>query len=184
MGVACQEGEKAVAFLLREHGKKKARVIRMWTKKNGSWVKQARSCHIITRKFPPPSLSGSKKFLGGFQYWIYFLLVFCLTSLLSFLFLSCACQKYLNEVSLSGALDFSWKSGCANVSWVSKFSLLMCRWLRAYESASSFHFSNYFVGFLSETTATLAGSGFRDEKENLKWWVVWKMAPGILCLKS
>ncbi|KAL7988170.1 hypothetical protein Chor_007089, partial [Crotalus horridus] len=43
------------------------------------------------------------------------------------------------------------------------------KWLRAYESASSFHFSNYFVGFLSETTATLAGSGFREEKENLKW---------------
>uniref|UniRef100_A0A8C6XKE1 Protein-serine O-palmitoleoyltransferase porcupine n=1 Tax=Naja naja TaxID=35670 RepID=A0A8C6XKE1_NAJNA len=43
------------------------------------------------------------------------------------------------------------------------------KWLRAYESASSFHFSNYFVGFLSETTATLAGSGFTEEKENLKW---------------
>ncbi|XP_026567405.1 protein-serine O-palmitoleoyltransferase porcupine [Pseudonaja textilis] len=45
----------------------------------------------------------------------------------------------------------------------------LMRWLRAYESASSFHFSNYFVGFLSETTATLAGSGFTEEKENLKW---------------
>ncbi|XP_062827360.1 protein-serine O-palmitoleoyltransferase porcupine isoform X2 [Anolis carolinensis] len=45
----------------------------------------------------------------------------------------------------------------------------MVRWLRAYESASSFHFSNYFVGFLSETTATLAGSGFTEEKDNLKW---------------
>ena len=33
----------------------------------------------------------------------------------------------------------------------------------------SFHFSNYFVGFLSETTATLAGAGFTEEKENLKW---------------
>ncbi|KAJ6628047.1 hypothetical protein lerEdw1_014726, partial [Lerista edwardsae] len=45
----------------------------------------------------------------------------------------------------------------------------MVRWLRAYESASSFHFSNYFVGFLSETTATLAGAGFTEEKDNLKW---------------
>ncbi|XP_030047908.1 protein-serine O-palmitoleoyltransferase porcupine [Microcaecilia unicolor] len=43
------------------------------------------------------------------------------------------------------------------------------RWLRAYESAVSFHFSNYFVGFLSEGTATLAGAGFSEEKENVKW---------------
>uniref|UniRef100_A0A8C5FD83 Porcupine O-acyltransferase n=1 Tax=Gadus morhua TaxID=8049 RepID=A0A8C5FD83_GADMO len=43
------------------------------------------------------------------------------------------------------------------------------RWLLAYENAVSFHFSNYFVGFLSETTATLAGAGFTEEKENLKW---------------
>lgn len=33
----------------------------------------------------------------------------------------------------------------------------------------SFHFSNYFVGYLSETTSTLAGAGFTEEKENLKW---------------
>ncbi|XP_061470272.1 protein-serine O-palmitoleoyltransferase porcupine isoform X2 [Rhineura floridana] len=46
---------------------------------------------------------------------------------------------------------------------------LLRKWLRAYESASSFHFSNYFVGLLSETTATLAGSGFTEEKDNLKW---------------
>uniref|UniRef100_A0A8D2JL87 Protein-serine O-palmitoleoyltransferase porcupine n=1 Tax=Varanus komodoensis TaxID=61221 RepID=A0A8D2JL87_VARKO len=45
----------------------------------------------------------------------------------------------------------------------------LMRWLRAYESASSFHFSNYFVGFLSEMTATLAGSGFTEEKDHLKW---------------
>ncbi|XP_075394836.1 protein-serine O-palmitoleoyltransferase porcupine isoform X1 [Tenrec ecaudatus] len=43
------------------------------------------------------------------------------------------------------------------------------RWLRAYESAVSFHFSNYFVGFLSEATATLAGAGFTEEKDHLKW---------------
>ena len=43
------------------------------------------------------------------------------------------------------------------------------RWLLAYENTLSFHFSNYFVGYLSETTATLAGSGFTEEKENLKW---------------
>ncbi|XP_038143234.1 protein-serine O-palmitoleoyltransferase porcupine-like isoform X3 [Cyprinodon tularosa] len=29
--------------------------------------------------------------------------------------------------------------------------------------------SNYFVGYLGETTATLAGAGFTEEKENLKW---------------
>ncbi|XP_004713232.1 protein-serine O-palmitoleoyltransferase porcupine isoform X3 [Echinops telfairi] len=45
----------------------------------------------------------------------------------------------------------------------------MVRWLRAYESAVSFHFSNYFVGFLSEATATLAGAGFTEEKDHLKW---------------
>lgn len=43
------------------------------------------------------------------------------------------------------------------------------RWLLAYENTLSFHFSNYFVSYLSETTATLAGSGFTEEKENLKW---------------
>ncbi|OWJ99113.1 PORCN [Cervus elaphus hippelaphus] len=44
----------------------------------------------------------------------------------------------------------------------------MVRWLRAYESAVSFHFSNYFVGFLSEATATLAGAGFTEEKDHLE----------------
>ncbi|KAG8002490.1 WD repeat-containing protein 13 [Nibea albiflora] len=42
-------------------------------------------------------------------------------------------------------------------------------WLLAYENTLSFHFSNYFVGYLSETTTTLAGAGFTEEKENLKW---------------
>ncbi|KAJ0064357.1 hypothetical protein NL108_006356, partial [Boleophthalmus pectinirostris] len=48
---------------------------------------------------------------------------------------------------------------------------LLRRWLLAYENTLSFHFSNYFVGYLSETTATLAGAGFTEEKENLKWSV-------------
>ncbi|NXO05077.1 PORCN palmitoleoyltransferase, partial [Rhinopomastus cyanomelas] len=43
------------------------------------------------------------------------------------------------------------------------------RWLRAYESALSFHFSNYFVAFLSEATATLAGSGSSQHHDNLSW---------------
>lgn len=43
------------------------------------------------------------------------------------------------------------------------------RWLLAYENSLSFHLSNYFVGYLSETTTTLAGAGFSEEKENLKW---------------
>ncbi|XP_027880517.1 protein-serine O-palmitoleoyltransferase porcupine isoform X2 [Xiphophorus couchianus] len=46
---------------------------------------------------------------------------------------------------------------------------LLAKWLLAYENTMSFHFSNYFVGYLSETTATLAGAGFTEEKENLKW---------------
>uniref|UniRef100_A0A8C5PH84 Protein-serine O-palmitoleoyltransferase porcupine n=1 Tax=Leptobrachium leishanense TaxID=445787 RepID=A0A8C5PH84_9ANUR len=44
-----------------------------------------------------------------------------------------------------------------------------CRWLRAYENASSFHFSNYFVGFLSEVTALLSGAGFSEEKDHVEW---------------
>ncbi|KAK7145905.1 hypothetical protein R3I93_013590 [Phoxinus phoxinus] len=43
------------------------------------------------------------------------------------------------------------------------------RWLQAYENSLSFHFSNYFVSYLGETTTTLAGAGFTEEKDNLKW---------------
>ncbi|XP_071385235.1 protein-serine O-palmitoleoyltransferase porcupine-like isoform X1 [Centroberyx affinis] len=43
------------------------------------------------------------------------------------------------------------------------------KWLHAYESAVSFHFSNYFVGHLSEGTTMLAGAGFTEEKDNIKW---------------
>lgn len=43
------------------------------------------------------------------------------------------------------------------------------RWLDAYETAVSFHFSNYFVGHLSEGTALLAGAGAAEEKEKLLW---------------
>ena len=46
---------------------------------------------------------------------------------------------------------------------------LLRKCLRAYESAVSFRFSNYFVGFLSEATATLAGTGFTKEKDHLEW---------------
>uniref|UniRef100_A0AAY4DU27 Porcupine O-acyltransferase n=1 Tax=Denticeps clupeoides TaxID=299321 RepID=A0AAY4DU27_9TELE len=46
---------------------------------------------------------------------------------------------------------------------------LMLRWLHAYENAVSFHYSNYFVSYLSESTATLAGAGFTDLKDNVKW---------------
>ncbi|XP_061626913.1 protein-serine O-palmitoleoyltransferase porcupine-like isoform X2 [Phyllopteryx taeniolatus] len=45
----------------------------------------------------------------------------------------------------------------------------LAKWLLAYENTLSFHLSNYFVAYLSETTATLAGAGFTEEKENLKW---------------
>uniref|UniRef100_A0A8C2A3A7 Porcupine O-acyltransferase n=1 Tax=Cyprinus carpio TaxID=7962 RepID=A0A8C2A3A7_CYPCA len=43
------------------------------------------------------------------------------------------------------------------------------RWLQAYENTLSFHFSNYFVSYLGEMTTTLAGAGFTEEKDNLKW---------------
>uniref|UniRef100_A0A3P8WWX1 Porcupine O-acyltransferase n=1 Tax=Cynoglossus semilaevis TaxID=244447 RepID=A0A3P8WWX1_CYNSE len=46
---------------------------------------------------------------------------------------------------------------------------LLRGWFLAYENSMSFHFSNYFVGYFSETTATLAGAGFTEEKDNLKW---------------
>lgn len=45
------------------------------------------------------------------------------------------------------------------------------RWLHAYENAVSFHFSNYFVGHLSESTTVLAGAGFTEDKDNVKWGV-------------
>ncbi|XP_038146314.1 protein-serine O-palmitoleoyltransferase porcupine-like [Cyprinodon tularosa] len=43
------------------------------------------------------------------------------------------------------------------------------KWLRAYENAVSFHFSNYFVGHLSEGTSMLAGAGFTEEKDKVHW---------------
>ncbi|XP_029975287.1 protein-serine O-palmitoleoyltransferase porcupine-like isoform X2 [Salarias fasciatus] len=43
------------------------------------------------------------------------------------------------------------------------------RWLDAYENAVSFHFSNYFVGHLSEATSMLAGAGFSEEKDHVRW---------------
>nr|CAJ81389.1 porcupine homolog [Xenopus tropicalis] len=46
---------------------------------------------------------------------------------------------------------------------------LLRKWLRAYENTSSFHFSNYFVGFLSEVTAMLSGAGFSEEKDHIRW---------------
>ncbi|KAM8934614.1 protein-serine O-palmitoleoyltransferase porcupine isoform 2-T2 [Pelodytes ibericus] len=46
---------------------------------------------------------------------------------------------------------------------------LLRKWLQAYENASSFHFSNYFVGFLSEVTTVLSGAGFSEEKDHIEW---------------
>lgn len=43
------------------------------------------------------------------------------------------------------------------------------RWLDAYENAVSFHFSNYFVGHLSEGSAMLAGAGATEEKGRTSW---------------
>uniref|UniRef100_A0A8V5GQQ6 Protein-serine O-palmitoleoyltransferase porcupine n=1 Tax=Melopsittacus undulatus TaxID=13146 RepID=A0A8V5GQQ6_MELUD len=41
------------------------------------------------------------------------------------------------------------------------------QWLRAYESALSFHCSSFFVAFLSEATATISGSGASGHREDL-----------------
>nr|XP_061802440.1 protein-serine O-palmitoleoyltransferase porcupine-like isoform X2 [Nerophis lumbriciformis] len=46
---------------------------------------------------------------------------------------------------------------------------LLRRWLLAYENTLSFHSSNYFVAYLSETTTTLAGAGYSQEKDKLRW---------------
>ncbi|XP_030640047.1 porcupine O-acyltransferase like [Chanos chanos] len=46
---------------------------------------------------------------------------------------------------------------------------LLRKWLHAYENALSFHFSNYFVSYLSEITTVMAGAGFTEHKDNLKW---------------
>uniref|UniRef100_A0A672M470 Protein-serine O-palmitoleoyltransferase porcupine-like n=1 Tax=Sinocyclocheilus grahami TaxID=75366 RepID=A0A672M470_SINGR len=46
---------------------------------------------------------------------------------------------------------------------------LLRKWLQAYENTLSFHFSNYFVSYLGEMSTTLAGAGFTEEKDNLKW---------------
>ncbi|XP_068602784.1 protein-serine O-palmitoleoyltransferase porcupine-like [Brachionichthys hirsutus] len=43
------------------------------------------------------------------------------------------------------------------------------RWLLAYETALSFHFSNYFVGHLSEGSSMLAGAGFTEQKGAVSW---------------
>ncbi|XP_003978495.1 protein-serine O-palmitoleoyltransferase porcupine-like isoform X1 [Takifugu rubripes] len=43
------------------------------------------------------------------------------------------------------------------------------KWLDAYENAVSFHFSNYFVGHLSEGSAMLAGAGATEEKGRTSW---------------
>ncbi|XP_072223440.1 protein-serine O-palmitoleoyltransferase porcupine-like isoform X2 [Leuresthes tenuis] len=43
------------------------------------------------------------------------------------------------------------------------------KWLYAYENAVSFHFSNFFVGHLSEGTSMLAGACFTEEKDHIRW---------------
>ncbi|XP_049608694.2 protein-serine O-palmitoleoyltransferase porcupine isoform X3 [Syngnathus scovelli] len=50
-----------------------------------------------------------------------------------------------------------------------EFLFVLCRWQSAYENALSFHFSNYFVGHLSESTSMLAGAGHIEEKDNIRW---------------
>ncbi|XP_034552589.1 protein-serine O-palmitoleoyltransferase porcupine-like [Notolabrus celidotus] len=87
-------------------------------------------------------------------------------------------------------LSFSWVKGCSFSLMKSQLCLLVStciapylftlfipiegnafsqKWMHAYENAVSFHFSNYFVGHLSEGTCMLAGAGFTEEKENLRW---------------
>uniref|UniRef100_A0A3B4AY41 Porcupine O-acyltransferase like n=1 Tax=Periophthalmus magnuspinnatus TaxID=409849 RepID=A0A3B4AY41_9GOBI len=52
--------------------------------------------------------------------------------------------------------------------WVLALTVGRNQWLRAYENAVSFHFSNYFVGHLSEVTSMLAGAGFTQDKEDMR----------------
>lgn len=53
--------------------------------------------------------------------------------------------------------------------FMNMYCVVLLRWLYAYETAVSFHFSNYFVGHLSEATGMLAGAGFTEEKDKIKW---------------
>uniref|UniRef100_A0A671R377 Protein-serine O-palmitoleoyltransferase porcupine-like n=1 Tax=Sinocyclocheilus anshuiensis TaxID=1608454 RepID=A0A671R377_9TELE len=69
---------------------------------------------------------------------------------------------------------FSFLTDLFSYSFLSKkrkisFVILLIRWLQAYENTLSFHFSNYFVSYLGEMSTTLAGAGFTEEKDNLKW---------------
>lgn len=50
-----------------------------------------------------------------------------------------------------------------------RLRLVLRRWLEAYENALSFHFSNYFVGYLSEGTAVLAGAGAAAASGGVLW---------------
>ncbi|XP_074538536.1 protein-serine O-palmitoleoyltransferase porcupine-like [Halichoeres trimaculatus] len=87
-------------------------------------------------------------------------------------------------------LSFSWLQSCSFSLLKSQICLLVStciapylftlfvpiegnaftqKWMHAYENAVSFHFSNYFVGHLSEGTCMMAGAGFTEEKDKTRW---------------
>ncbi|MGH0169490.1 UNVERIFIED_CONTAM: hypothetical protein FKN15_057057 [Acipenser sinensis] len=78
--------------------------------------------------------------------------------------------EFMGYVYFVGTVIFGpWISYTSYVQAIeSRTMVRMDSWLQAYENAVSFHFSNYFVGYLSETTTTLCGAGFTEEKDNIK----------------
>ncbi len=78
--------------------------------------------------------------------------------------------ELLSEAHLAMMKMYELKKTKQNQMIMSVFAFcLLYRWLNAYENALSFHFSNYFVGHLSEGTSMLAGAGFSEEKDNIRW---------------
>lgn len=79
------------------------------------------------------------------------------------------CSTFSTNVALTHFQSLSCDSRTITCVWHA--CAVSHRWLNAYENAVSFHFSNYFVGHLSEGTSMLAGAGFSEDKDNIRWWV-------------
>uniref|UniRef100_A0A668A974 Porcupine O-acyltransferase like n=1 Tax=Myripristis murdjan TaxID=586833 RepID=A0A668A974_9TELE len=78
--------------------------------------------------------------------------------------------EFLGYVLFVGTVIFGpWISFSTQLAQALTYKYGKHLWLHAYENAVSFHFSNYFVGHLSEGTTMLAGAGFSEEKDNIKW---------------
>ncbi|RXM29938.1 Protein-serine O-palmitoleoyltransferase porcupine [Acipenser ruthenus] len=115
-------------------------------------------CRVLWRLGLPSSLKHVVTVLAGF----YALFLFFEQQMIWVVLLSLLCYLVLFLCRHSGS------RGC--FLSVTILIYLLMGWLQAYENAVSFHFSNYFVGYLSETTTTLCGAGFTEEKDNIKWY--------------